>query len=148
MYPRCLLHGVDLVEISRIGTLYHKHGQRFLDRIYTTNEKSYILSSPSKTVERMAARFATKEALAKALGTGIAQSVSWQDIEVIKGQRGAVCVALTNGALKHAQRHGVDNWVISISHTGQNALASVIGYCSSLYRETYVEEKAILDSIG
>src|SRR5690606_37134845 len=76
-------HGIDLVENARIAEMLERHGDRFLARVFTEQERSCVMRHEKRRVERLAARFAAKEAIAKALGTGISDGISWTDIEVV-----------------------------------------------------------------
>jgi len=79
--------GVDIVDIARIQALLDRHGERFLRRVYTDAETAYAMSGANKA-ERLAGRFAVKEAVLKALGTGKSQGILWRDIETLRGRLG------------------------------------------------------------
>ena len=115
-------HGVDIVEIERVARAMERWGQRFLNRIYTDAE----VKRCRNRVADLAARFAAKEAVMKALGTG-ARGVGWRDIEVLSNHRGAPIVHLYGRALARAQRLGLDSLAISLSHSRHYAIASVVG---------------------
>ena len=115
-------HGIDIVEISRIRAAIDSLGNRFLTRIYTDGEISYCRGR----VPELAARFAGKEAVAKALGTG-RRGISWHDIEILPDQHGAPLVSLSGGALSRANEAGIGSLVITISHCRDYAVASVVG---------------------
>jgi holo-[acyl-carrier protein] synthase len=110
--------GVDLIEIARIGEVVRRHGRRYLDRIYTTAE----LAQSQQRPEYLAGRFAAKEAVAKALGTGIGQ-VSWREIEILGDEENAPVLNLTGAALRTAENLGLTTWSVSISHSMELALA-------------------------
>ena len=116
-----LRHGIDLVELTRVGDAVTRHGARFLDRVYTPAEQAYCAGN----VGSLAARFAAKEAVAKALGTGIA-GFRWRDIEVVRTADGAPAVRLYGGAAAHAARLGLTDWALSLTHARRYAIASVV----------------------
>ena len=122
-----LLHGVDLVEVARIAKMREEHPDRFLDRCFTPAEIEYARGSSRRLDEHLAARFAAKEAVVKALGTGINHGVAWTDIEVTRDAEGRPGVRLSGEAARRAEAMGVVSWAISLSHTGGMAMASVIG---------------------
>lgn len=115
-------HGIDIVEISRIRAAIDSWGDRFLRRIYTEEEIIYCRGR----LPQLAARFAGKEAVMKALGTG-SRRVSWRDIEILPGRHGAPLVHLDGGAQSRADELGIDELAISLSHSRAYAIASVVG---------------------
>jgi holo-[acyl-carrier protein] synthase len=117
--------GIDMVEIPRIQQSVDRYGQRFLDRIYTATEQAYCLRK-RKAAESLAARFAAKEAGAKALGTGISYGVNWLEIEVVREPSGRPTVHFHGRAAQIASRLGVIRAALSITHTDDLALASVV----------------------
>jgi holo-[acyl-carrier protein] synthase len=117
--------GVDMEEISRIDEAIKRHGQSFLQRIYTSGEIAYCERHRDKA-ERYAGRFAAKEATMKALGTGWGKGVRWRDIEVARMPGGRPTIVLHGAAREHAQRLGAQHISLSITHTGNFALAEVI----------------------
>ncbi len=117
-----LVTGVDLIEITRVEATIARHGDRFLLRIFTANE---IQSSNGK-VESLAARFAAKEATAKALGEGIGE-VGWQEIEVIVNGKKAPALKLYGKAKEKADELEIGAWSVSLSHSQSHALAFVVG---------------------
>lgn len=112
--------GVDLLEIERLQAVLQRHGERFLLRIYTPLEREQCAGN----LPSLAARFAAKEAVAKALGCGIGQ-VAWQEIEIVRDENGAPQLLLHGTAQRRAQSLGLTLWSISLSHTQQHALAMV-----------------------
>lgn len=118
-------HGVDLVEVARIGAMLDEHGQRFLDRCFTPAEQAYKADT-RRRVEHLAARFAAKEAVLKALGTGLTGGIAWTDIEVVAEPNGSPRIALRGAAAAAASVLGVKSWLVSLSHTDAHAMASVI----------------------
>jgi holo-[acyl-carrier protein] synthase len=117
--------GTDLAEVDRIRRSIAQYGDRFLDRIYTEGERSYALSK-ANAAERLAARFAAKEAGMKAIGTGWSRGVRWRDFEVVNQRSGRPALHLNGIALEIAKRMGVKRISISLTHTAQLAFAIVI----------------------
>lgn len=117
--------GIDLVEIGRIQQSVERYGQRFLDRVYTAAEQAYCLRK-RKSAESLAARFAAKEAGAKALGTGISQGVNWLEIEVIRELGGRPSLRFHGRAAEIAKRMEVAHTALSITHTADLSMASVV----------------------
>ena len=113
--------GVDIIEIERVGRLLERYGQRFLDRVYTPEEIAYCRGR----APNLAARFAAKEATMKALGTGV-RGVSWKDIEVVRHESGAPAIKLHGRAKLRAQRLGLQEIAVSLSHSREYAVASVV----------------------
>src|SRR5512143_2605914 len=113
--------GVDLIEIERIRDVIARHGKRYLDRIYTAKE----LEQARQDAETLAGRFAAKEAVAKALGTGIGE-VGWQDIEVLGDDQNAPALSLHGSAARKAMELGLSTWSVSISHSMTHAVAFVV----------------------
>jgi holo-[acyl-carrier protein] synthase len=113
--------GIDLIEIERLEHAIQRHGERFLKRIFTPTELAEAGGSPAS----LAARFAAKEATAKALGTGIG-AVSWLEIEVLRPCDQPPILRLSGAALQLANELGLTKWTVSLSHTHQLAVASVV----------------------
>ncbi|MFZ0745523.1 MAG: holo-ACP synthase [Terracidiphilus sp.] len=117
--------GIDLVQIERIQQSVERYGQRFLDRVYTAAEQAYCLRK-RKSAESLAARFAAKEAGAKALGTGISRGVNWLEIEVVREQGSRPTLRFQGRAAEIAARLGAVRAALSITHTAELAMASVV----------------------
>ena len=117
--------GIDLVEIDRIHRSIQRYGPRFLNRVYTPAEQAYCLRK-RKSAESFAARFAAKEAGAKALGTGISFGVSWLEFEVVRQLSGRPTLRFHGRAAQIALRLGVARAALSLTHTGALAQASVV----------------------
>jgi len=117
--------GIDLTEIGRIQQSLDRYGQRFLDRIYTAAEQAYCMRK-RKSAESFAARFAAKEAAAKALGTGISFGVNWLEIEVVRELSGKPSLRFHGRAAQIAGRMGIVSSTLSLTHTSQIAMASVV----------------------
>ncbi len=110
-----------MIEISRIEEAVRRHGDRYLDRIYTPSE----LSQAHQQAEYLAGRFAAKEAVAKALGTGIGE-VAWKEIEILGDDQHAPVLNLFGAALLRSQELGLSDWSVSITHSGGQALAFAV----------------------
>lgn len=117
--------GIDLAEVGRIRQSIERYGPRFLNRIYTGREQAYCLGKRN-AAESFAARFAAKEAGAKALGTGISHGVSWLEIEVEREPGGRPTLRFHGRAAEIAARLGVAHVALSLTHTGELAMASVV----------------------
>src|SRR5262245_13859398 len=107
-----LVTGVDLIEIARIEEVVSRHGKHYLERIYTPAE----LEQCGRRAESLAGRFAAKEAVAKALGSGIGD-VSWKEIEVLGDEQNAPVLTLHGAAEQRAKDLGLETWSVSISHS-------------------------------
>jgi holo-[acyl-carrier protein] synthase len=117
--------GIDLTEIGRIQRSLDRYGERFLARVYTPAEQAYCLRK-RRSAESFAARFAAKEAAAKALGTGISRGVAWREIEVERQPGGRPTLRFHGRAAERAAQMGVVRSALSLTHTGNFAMASVI----------------------
>ncbi|MBI2678232.1 MAG: holo-[acyl-carrier-protein] synthase [Candidatus Koribacter versatilis] len=117
--------GIDITEVQRIAAAIERHGERFLERIFTAAEIRYCESKKNK-VERYAARFAAKEAAMKAIGTGWRQGVAWKEIEVGREPGGRPTVVFTGKVKQHAERLGAKRASLSLTHTAATAMAQVI----------------------
>src|SRR5213078_3172045 len=113
--------GLDLVENARIEHSLERFGERFLHRVFTAGEIEYS-QSMKYPARHLAARFAAKEAVSKAFGTGIGKSMGWRDIDVQKKPSGEPFLVLQGGAKQLADEHGVSRALISLSHTDHHAI--------------------------
>ncbi len=113
--------GVDLIEISRVSEVIARHGKHYLERIYTSAE----LEQCGKNIESLAGRFAAKEAVAKALGTGIGD-VTWKEIEILGDELNAPMLHLYGMADQTAKQLGLTEWSVSISHSISHAVAFAV----------------------
>ena len=116
-----LTTGIDIIEISRVRRVLEQYGRRFLERVFTPDEIAYC----RERAPNLAARFAAKEATMKALGTGV-RGVGWKDIEVVRQASGAPSIKLHGRCKQRAQRLGVQEIAISLSHSRDYAVASVV----------------------
>src|SRR5215813_9347624 len=117
--------GVDIIEVARIQAAVDRFGERFLNRVFTPDEVRYC-TSKANVAERLAARFAAKEAGMKAIGTGLREGVTWQDVEVIRQPGGRPGVRFSGKAAEFADRLGCKRTHLSLSHTAEHAIAHVI----------------------
>ena len=121
-----LVSGVDIIEIPRIRGVAERYGDRFFHRIYTEGEIAYCRGR----APQLASRFAAKEAVMKALGTGV-RGVRWRDIEVVRERGRAPTIRLHGTALARAQRMGIDHLAVSLSHSHEYAVAFVVAQSKS-----------------
>ena len=117
--------GVDLAEVPRIKASIERYGEKFIRRIYTPAEIAYVERKANK-YERYAARFAAKEAGMKAIGTGWRHGVRWQDFEVVNLRSGRPTLRLHGVAARFAEKLGVRNISLSLTHTRELGMAHVI----------------------
>jgi len=117
--------GVDLAEVPRVRHLVERFGRRFIERVYTAAEIAYVERKANR-FERFAARFAAKEAGMKAIGTGWRHGVTWQDFEVANLPSGKPTLRLHGVAARVAEKLGVRNISLSLTHTAEYGLAHLI----------------------
>jgi holo-[acyl-carrier protein] synthase len=117
--------GIDIAEVPRIAQTIARHGNRFLQRVFTEGEIRYC-DSKANRIERYAARFAAKEAGMKALGTGWSRGVRWRDIEVSRQPGGRPTIVFHGNAAEFAAQLGAIHVALSLSHTTEQAIAQVI----------------------
>ena len=117
--------GVDLVENARIEHSLERFGERFLHRVFTAGEIEYS-QSMKYPARHLAARFAAKEAVSKAFGTGIGKAMGWKDIDVRRKPSGEPFVVLEGGAKKLAEERCVSRVAITLSHTEHHAMAMIV----------------------
>lgn len=129
-----IYHGVDIIEVARIRRAVERWGMRFLQRVFTPVELADCgVGEPAPRYESLAARWAAKEATAKALGAGLrgsggsAKGFRFQEIEVVRGPDGRPELRLSGAAAAAAARVGLGSLALSLSHTHDHAVASVIG---------------------
>lgn len=128
--------GVDMIDVRRIENAVARWGDRFLCRVFTPAELDYCRARPNRQrVQSLAARWAAKEALSKALGTGWAPQaahaagwVDWTEIEVVRQDSGEPGLRLHGKAFARAEALGIRGWRLSMSHTAEQAIAMVIGW--------------------
>src|SRR5437899_8503928 len=117
--------GVDLVECARIQRSIDRFGDRFLQRVFTDGEVDYSMSMKFPT-RHLAARFAAKEAVSKAFGTGIGKAMGWRNIDIQKKASGEPFLVFSGPAQELAAKHGITSALITLSHTEHHALAAVV----------------------
>ena len=120
-----IAHGIDLVDFPRIEQMIERHGERFLDRVFTAAEQAYA-GRHRNSVEKYAGRFAAKEAILKLVGTGWRGKIAWTDIEVTNNAAGRPEVTLSGEVKEIAERMGISQISISITHTANFAIASAV----------------------
>ena len=120
-----IAHGIDLVDFPRIEDMVNRHGQKFLDRVFTANEQRYAESNKNK-MEKLAGRFAVKEAVLKLIGTGWRGKIAWTDIEVINNKLGVPEVTVSGEVKRIAEELGINQITVSITHTANFAIASAV----------------------
>ena len=120
-----IAHGIDLVDFPRIKEMVERHGERFLSRIFTASERAYADSTKNGT-EKLAGRFAAKEAILKLMGTGWRGKIAWTDIEVINNAAGQPEVTVTGEVERITKRLGIRHISLSITHTANFAIASAV----------------------
>ncbi len=122
--------GIDVVEVGRIAAAIARHGEPFLAKLFTAAERRYCDAQKSPELH-YAARFAAKEAVSKALGTGIGGQAGWLDLEITRDDSGAPKLVLTGAATEFARQNGISEIQISLTHAREyaaaNALAIVAG---------------------
>ena len=114
--------GIDIVEVARIEQLLTRQGKKFLGRVFTKAEAEHCMSKARPAVH-LAARFAAKEAVAKALGTGFSRGVRMRDIEVVAADKGPPRARLHGAAARRYDALGGGGILLSLSHTGEYAVA-------------------------
>ena len=117
--------GIDVVEVERIASAIERHGEPFLAKIFTPAERAYC-ESRKQAAMHYAARFAAKEAVSKALGTGIGGNAGLHDMEIVHDDKGAPKIRLSGAAEVFAKQHGITEIQISLTHARQYAAANAI----------------------
>ena len=123
-------HGIDLVDCPRIEKMVNQHGQRFLNRVFTAAEQAYAEKNKNE-IEKLAGRFAAKEAILKLMGTGWRGKIAWTDIEIINNTVGQPEVTLAGEVRKIADKLGIEHISVSITHTANFAIASAVALAQS-----------------
>jgi len=123
--------GTDIVEIARIAKMIERHADSFINRIYTTDEIRYC-QKRKHCNEAFAGRWAAKEAIMKVLGTGFVKGIGWLDIEILNEKSGQPFVNIRGGAGEYAEKIGIDEFLITISHCKAYATATAIGIRNEL----------------
>jgi len=123
-------HGIDLVDCPRIEQMMQRHGERFIMRVFTAAEQAYARANKND-VEKLAGRFAAKEAILKLMGTGWRGKIAWTDIEIINNAAGQPEVTLGGEVGKIADKLGIKHISVSITHTANFAIASAVALAQS-----------------
>lgn len=121
-----IAHGIDIVELAEFEKLLREPSSNYADRCFTAAELSRA-GDGNKRTERLAARFAAKEAVLKAIGTGWVTGISWKDIEVESAPNGNPSIQVHREVKRLAAERGIERFLVSISHSSNLAIASVIG---------------------
>ncbi len=119
--------GLDVEQVARVEKLLKQHPERFLDRVFTAGEIAHSQGRRNRA-QHLAARFACKEAVMKALGTGLTSGITWRDIEVVTLPSGKPVVKLHGAAAKIAAARSLSQWEITLSHTKQVAAAVAMAW--------------------
>ena len=127
---KIIAHGIDLVDRPRIEQMVERHGERFLNRVFTEKEQAYANANKDR-MEKLAGRFAAKEAVLKLIGTGWRGKIAWTDIEVVNNPAGQPEVTLCGEVEKLARRMSVTHISVSITHTANFAIASAVALAGS-----------------
>jgi holo-[acyl-carrier protein] synthase len=125
-----IAHGIDLVDRPRIEQMVERHGDRFVNRVFTASEQAYADANKDRT-EKLAGRFAAKEAVLKLMGTGWRGKIAWTDIEVVNNAAGQPEVTLSGEVEKVAAKLGIEHISVSITHTANFAIASAVALAGS-----------------
>jgi len=120
-----IAHGIDLVDCPRIEKMIKQHGERFINRVFTAAEQAYAEKNKDK-VEKLAGRFAAKEAILKLMGTGWRGKIAWTDIEILNNAAGQPEVTLSGEVKKLADKLGIKHISVSITHTANFVIASAV----------------------
>lgn len=125
-----IAHGIDLVDFGRIEQMLQRHGERFLERVFTAREQADAAAVKNR-IEKLAGRFAAKEAVMKLVGTGWRDGIAWTDIETVNNSLGQPIVTLSGKLKELAETMGLGPITLSITHTGNFAMASAVALPTS-----------------
>lgn len=117
--------GIDVVEVSRIERMLEDYGERFIEKVFTPGERDYC-EKASRPALHYAARFCAKEAVAKALGTGIGARLEWLDMEVRRDEAGAPRLELSGAGRRFVEANGILEVKISLTHAKEYAAANAV----------------------
>ncbi|MDD1786749.1 holo-ACP synthase [Burkholderia gladioli] len=141
-FGNVVAHGVDVVDMVDFSRLMMGQGDGFLDRYFTPGELA-AADEGGNRIERLASRFAVKEAVLKALGTGWGDGIAFTDVEVISQRMGAPSVLLHRRLTAIANEQGIGAWLVSASHTPSIAMASVIALLADQVTRSEASEPSI-----
>ena len=133
--------GTDIIECLRIAQMIERHGELFINRVYTDHEIAYCRARKAAT-QHFAGRWAAKEAVLKAMGTGWRRGISWRDIEVRNQPSGKPVIALRGGARDVIEASGIQQMLISISHCRSHATAYALAVGQPREEESSREEES------
>jgi holo-[acyl-carrier protein] synthase len=136
--------GIDLIRISRVARACRRRPERFLRRIFSPEEIK-ILQKKANPFPSMAARFAAKEAVAKALGCGIGE-VKWTELEILPGTKGKPMVFLRGRARSWAERYGIKGVEVSMAHDGPYAMAQAVAWGQQGEEKSYTDRRGQLSN--
>lgn len=122
---KIIAHGIDLVDFPRLETMIQRHGGRFLNRVFTEREQADA-DSVRNRIEKLAGRFAAKEAVLKLIGTGWRGKIAWTDIEIVNNPTGQPVVKTSGEVRRIADEAGIEQITLSITHTANFAIASAV----------------------
>ena len=122
---RILGHGIDLMQLAKVQRHLSAPHDDWVDGVFSDDERAQA-DPPPHEIEFYGGRYAAKEAVVKALGTGFSDDVAWLDVEILRRPAGSLEVRLSDGALEVANALGVTQWLVSISHSGGYAMASAL----------------------
>lgn len=117
--------GIDVVEVDRVKSSLDEFGERFLDRLFTAAEREYC-EKQKRPELHLAARFAAKEAIAKAFGTGIGKEIGWLDLEILRRESGEPEVRMLGHGASYAKKRGVTQVMVSLTHAKHYAAANAV----------------------
>ncbi len=118
-------HGIDLVDCPRIEQMIQRHGERFVNRVFTAAEQAYARANKNE-IEKLSGRFAAKEAVLKLIGTGWRGKIAWTDIEIINNASGQPEVTIGGEVERIADELGIEHISVTITHTANFAIASAV----------------------
>ncbi len=122
---KIIAHGIDLVDFERIEAMLNRHEQRFTERVFTARELADA-DKVKNRIEKLAGRFAAKEAVMKLVGTGWRDGIAWTDIEVVNNELGQPIVTISGKVKELAEKKTIEQITISITHTANFAIASAV----------------------
>lgn len=122
---RIIAHGIDLVDFDRIGQMLERHEERFCERVFTPRELADA-GKVKNRIEKLAGRFAAKEAVMKLIGTGWRDGIAWTDIEVVNNALGQPVVTISGKVKELAETMRIEQITLSITHTANFAIASAV----------------------